>query len=195
MRRPGETALVRFIRFGKVWVAMPHTVVRDSAELVVLHLPLGTLGKWYTWDGATPIRGQADRDWGICDHVWHTYRILTLVRPGDGYGLELLWRTDETFAGWYVNLQEPLRRTQLGFDTDDLVLDIWVDPDGSWRWKDEDELEIAVELGRFTPAQLAEIRSVGESVLATPPWPTGWEDWRPDPSWPLPALPDGWDVV
>ena len=43
--------------------------------------------------------------------------------------------------GWYVNLQLPFRRTELGFETMDLVLDLIVDPDGSWRWKeDEDEL-------------------------------------------------------
>jgi hypothetical protein len=128
--------------------------------------------------------------------VWHSYRVLILVRPGDGFAFELLWRADDdTFAAWYVNLQEPLRRTALGFDTDDLVLDIWVEPDGSWEWKDEDELEVAVALGRFTAAQAAEIRSVGERVVAERPWPTGWEEWRPDPSWQLPRLPDGWDVV
>jgi hypothetical protein len=32
------------------------------------------------------------------------------------------------FAGWYVNLQESLRRTGSGFDTVDLVLDLVVAP-------------------------------------------------------------------
>ena len=27
------------------------------------------------------------------------------------------------------------------------------------------------------------------------PWPTGWEDAEPDPSWPAPELFDGWDVA
>jgi hypothetical protein len=31
------------------------------------------------------------------------------------------------------------------------------------------------------------------SVLAERPWPTGWEDWRPDPQWSPPSLPEGWD--
>jgi hypothetical protein len=22
-----------------------------------------------------------------------------------------------------------------------------------------------------------------------------WREWKPDPSWPIPALPDGWDVL
>ena len=35
----------------------------------------------------------------------------------------------------------------------------------------------------------------GGRVLEEWPFPTGWEDWRPDPSWPIPQLPDGWDRV
>jgi len=23
----------------------------------------------------------------------------------------------------------------------------------------------------------------------------GWEHWHPDPSWPVPILPDGWDII
>jgi hypothetical protein len=35
------------------------------------------------------------------------------------------------FGAWYVNLQEPFRRSRLGFDTQDLELDVVVSPDGS----------------------------------------------------------------
>ena len=62
------------------------------------------------------------------------------------------------------------------------------------RWKDEDELEAAVAAGRLTPAKAAVIRAEGERVLLEQPWPTGWEDVRPDPEWPAPQLFDGWDV-
>jgi predicted RNA-binding protein associated with RNAse of E/G family len=191
----GDSALLRFVRYGQVRRATPHLVVEDSAELVALYVPVGTLGKVAVWDGS-PIRGQADRDWALRDHVWDTYRVLRLIRPGDSHSLELFWE-DETraFAGWYVNLQEPLRRAPLGFDTDDLVLDIWVEPDGTWEWKDEDELEQAVRLGRFTSTEAGQIRAEGERVLRERPWPTGWEDWRPDPEWPLPTLPERWNEL
>jgi hypothetical protein len=33
-----------------------------------------------------------------------------------------------------------LRRTRLGFDTRDQALDVVVEPDGTWQWKDEDQL-------------------------------------------------------
>jgi hypothetical protein len=39
-----------------------------------------------------------------------------------------------------------------------------------------------------------EIRTKAARILAAPPWPTGWEDWQPQPGWQLPLLPPGWDV-
>jgi uncharacterized protein len=187
---PGDVALVRFIRYGQVRRATPHIVVADDGELAVLYVPLGAPGKAAVGDGS-PIRGQADRRWALRDHVWDRFRVLRLFRP-----IELFWDGDtDEFAFWYVNIQEPVRRTTLGFDTDDLVLDLWIEPDGSWRWKDEDELDEAVRLGRFEAVEAAEIRAEGERVLAAWPFPTGWEDWRPDASWQLPQLPPGWDEV
>jgi len=191
----GDIALLRFVRFGKVRKAFPHIVVEDSPELVASYLPVGTPTKAPVSEGR-PIRGQADRDWELCDDRWHTVNELALVRWGTGHQVELLWDPETwAFKGWYVNIQEPLRRSSLGFDTDDLALDIWVEPDGSWRWKDEDELDALVEAGRFTPEEAGEIRAEGERVVAARPWPTGWEDWRPDPAWRIPQLPHGWDAV
>jgi hypothetical protein len=99
------------------------------------------------------------------------------------------------FLCCYVNLQEPLRPSPVGFDTRDQALDLVIDPDGSWRWKDEDHFAQAVERGRFTADEAAAIRAEGERVVAAWPFPTGWEGWMPDPRWPRPGLPDGWDAV
>jgi uncharacterized protein DUF402 len=188
-------AVLRFVRYGQVRRASPHFVVRDDGELVALHIPVGAGAKTAVW-GDSPIRGQADRTWTLRDLTWHSYRVLRLIRWGAGHSVELFFHGhNDSFAGWYVNLQEPLRRSPVGFDTDDLVLDIWIEPDGSWEWKDDDELELAVELGRFTPAEAEAIRAEGERVIAARPWPTGWEAWRPDPRWKLPELPAGWDLV
>ena len=47
-----------------------------------------------------------------------------------------------------MNLQEPLQRTQLGFDTFDHDLDVVVVPMAPpGAWKDEDELVEAIRLG------------------------------------------------
>jgi len=75
-----------------------------------------------------------------------------------------------------------------------------IDPDLSWRWKDEEELEEAVRLGLLTRQAADGIRAEGERVIArlearNPPFCDGWERWRPDPAWPIPQLPVGWDVT
>ena len=195
--RPGDVVVYRLIRYGKIRYALPHVVVQDSEDLVALYVPVGAVGKAPSNDGR-PARGQADRDWELRDHVWHSNGMLRLLRPGEPYGLELHWRDeDAAFIGWYVNLQEPIRRTNRGFDTDDLVLDIVIEPDGAWTWKDEDELAEVVALGRFDADEAAEIRQFGERVIEQLDRliPTGWEGWRPDPSWPTPALGAGWDEL
>lgn len=131
-------------------------------------------------------------------HVWQTHRVLWLIRFGDAHSLNLFWNDEtEEFVGWYVNLQAPLTETPLGFDTTDWALDVWVEPDASWWWKDEEDFAELRALGAVTDAEAAAIRAEGERVIAELParLPTGWEDWRPDPSWSPPALPARWDRV
>jgi hypothetical protein len=89
------------------------------------------------------------------------------------YGIEGLFR------GWYVNLQSPPRRTSYGIDICDLALDIVARPDCSWYWKDEDELQMAVDSRACTPEFAGQIRRAGEEVVAmissrTPPFDDTW---------------------
>jgi hypothetical protein len=83
----------------------------------------------------------------------------------------------------------------VGFDYLDLELDVRIEPSGSWRLEDEDELEEAQRLGVLDAAEADEVRAEAQRVIERWPFPTGWEDWRPDVSWGVPALPAGWDVV
>ena len=117
---------------------------------------------------------------------------LCIGRPGRAHSIYLFVDRDDAFEHWYVNFEEPLRRALIGFDTFDHKLDLIVLPDGTYRWKDEDELEQAAALGIV---DAAEVWAEAERVLEEWPFPTGWEDWRPDPAWPIPQLPDGWDRV
>jgi predicted RNA-binding protein associated with RNAse of E/G family len=123
--------------------------------------------------------------------VWHTNRVLWHVPFGEPYALGHLWdHASHRFLDYYVNLQDPLRRSADGFDSLDHVLDV-VAADSTWRWKDEDEFADAVHLGLFSAAEAEAIRGAGERVIGrlAELLPTGWEDWRPDPAWPLPGLP------
>jgi hypothetical protein len=56
-------------------------------------------------------------------------------------------------------------------------------------------LEEAVRRGVFSAGRAAEIRANAERLLADPPWPTGWENWQPDPGWQAPSLPPGYDSL
>jgi predicted RNA-binding protein associated with RNAse of E/G family len=100
------------------------------------------------------------------------------------------------FRGWYVNLEIPLGRTELGTDRIDGALDVTVDPHRRWQWKDEDEAAAAVEAGRLGAEQLARLRAEGERLIGLAeagafPFDGTWCDFRPDPGWPAPALPPG----
>jgi long-chain acyl-CoA synthetase len=103
-------------------------------------------------------------------HVWTSNRVLQIARFGAQHSLSLFWddAADE-FVGWYVNLQVPLERSPLGFDTLDRALDVWIDPDGSWRWKDENDLAACVALELISADEAAEIRAEGERVIAALP--------------------------
>lgn len=82
----------------------------------------------------------------------------------------------------------------------DQVLDIEISQDMKrWRWKDEDELAEAQTLGLISDERAGELRAEGEVVIENmearkPPFDEAWDNWRPDPSWPIPELPKGWDI-
>ena len=80
------------------------------------------------------------------------------------------------------------------------MLDVWVTPDHTCHRKDEDELAAAVAQGVLSPEDAAWITrhadSAEEAVASwQSPFSDGWEDWRPDPGWLMPPLPEGvsWD--
>jgi hypothetical protein len=188
--------LLRSIWNGRVRFALAHTVIEDDGHRIAACVRPGHgyahvgrdgngryLDRWVTDDPAVP-------------DSWARTRVLWLIERGPAHSLGLFWDdATDAFLGWYVQLQAPVAPSRFGFDATDHALDVWVNPDGSWEWKDEVDLADAIELGVFDEAKAAAIRAEGERVVAAAPWPTGWEDWRPDPSWAVPSLPHGWDRV
>jgi protein associated with RNAse G/E len=101
---------------------------------------------------------------------------------------------------WYINLEYPLTRTDTGFDYTDMLLDILVEPDlKNWRWKDADEFQEAVDIGLISSQEAKMFRAEGEKALkllqSGKSVFNAWEHWHPDPSWLVPVLPDGWDII
>lgn len=196
----GESVLLRYLHSGRVSRVFPMTLVHEDESSTQLFIRSGTpIRTRCGVDGAPiprelPYARRFALPWMLGDGLWSGHHVLMLTPAGAAHSFWPHWDTAWTFGGWYVNLQEPLRRSRFGFDTADHVLDVVVEPDlSSWRWKDEEELREAVAVGRFTTAQAAELYREGERALAAleaRAWPFGrnWASWRPDPAWPEPAL-------
>ncbi len=198
-RKPGQQIDVAFMLVDEPFLVMPVTVVSDGPDRIMHFLANGTRYlRRVAVDGSPPPRVIPAGDIGTVETrmtvaTWRGSHRLVVTRPGQPYAVFLKWTPQWIFREWYVNLQEPLRRTERGFETRDQFLDIQVAPDRSWRWKDEDELELAVELGRLTRDQADAIREEGERVIPAIeagifPFDESLIDWRPEPEWPIPRL-------
>jgi hypothetical protein len=184
-------ALLREVWFGRVWRVNATWVVEERPDRIVLHSPPGAAARFPVDAEGREVRIPA-RDGAPYAERRGERHALRLYRPGARHSVWIFWNDDGSVAYWYVNFEQPSRRTALGFDYRDDKLDLLVYPDGALRWKDEDELAEAAARGLVDEAA---VRVEAERVLADPPWPTGWEGWRPQPLQPAPELPAGWDVV
>ncbi|HEU0305098.1 MAG TPA: DUF402 domain-containing protein [Gaiellaceae bacterium] len=180
----GDVVCLRQVWRERVWQAHAWYVVDDPG---VLFAPVGA----EAWFPDHPIPRD---DWVLRRSPFQSH-LLRLVHPGDGHSTLLEWDATWTFVEWYVNFERQQQPTPLGFDYVDRALDLVCYPDGRWELLDEDELQEALERGVLTAADAAEARADAERIVADWPFPTGWEDWRPDPEWPAPTLPEGWDRV
>ena len=182
------------------------TLVRDDGEQIVLWFPKGTPWKAPSTPPSRPrAPTRAERlatsaalgDWIFTDSNWPV-DTLVLMPARQWHEVRVSWLEDGSHWGWYVNLQAPYRRTQCGFETMDLMLDVIVNPDRSWYLKDEDELETFVAHGVFDRALADDVRAEAVRVAERaqrnePPFNEPWPEWRPDRSWGVPTLPAGWD--
>ena len=174
---------------GRVWRIVPARLVAELDGTFVLWHPEGA-PFWRPFAGGRELRIPGDEEWTL-EARPAANESLVLFRPGARHSLWLMWRGG-VFEHWYVNFERESARRGACFDMVDEKLDLVVAPGGRVRLKDEDELAEAARRGYLNEA---DVRRELERVLADPPWPTGWEEWRPDPSWPAPALPAGWDAV
>jgi hypothetical protein len=201
--QPGDAVVWRSRLYGRVGYVLPANVVVDTPAFTVLYQAPGSVCKRAAGHRGGPHgRNLIAAAWDGAheDRVWPGPPTLRLHRHGSAYAIIRRWNpAAECAEGWYLNLEAPWRRTPLGFDSEDLTLDITVADDrSSWAWKDADELAWQVEAGRYTPAQAAAIWDAGRQAIAeleAKAWPftVDWAAWRPDPSWPIPTAPTGWN--
>jgi hypothetical protein len=197
---PGTTVAIRELWDGRVWYARPATVVRDEPNVTMLLVPPQVIAKEPVGLEGDPLRIPT-ADWTLRDVERADNWNLSFAFPDTPYAVILGYGAGGDLNEYYVNLQTPLARSTTGFDLVEHILDVTIPPDRStWAWKDEDELEEAIEGGLFTEEDAAWFRYWGERavehiLLREPPFDEDWASWRPDPAWPAPELPAGWDLV
>ena len=194
----GDWVVRREVLANGPWLGMLVKIIEDSPEHLISYVPEGSpfdfpKGDWPTPDGKHPW---LDRD------SWQGHGCLMIQRPEDTYAVWHFWHGPEReFSCWYVNIQEPFRRTAIGYDTQDLELDLVVYPDGTWELKDDELMDQRVQEGRWSAERVAQIREEGAKIAARLNnaerwWPLEWRDWTPDPAWVVPTeLPGGWAAL
>jgi hypothetical protein len=192
--QPGDVIVHREVWRGVPWLASPVIVVEDAPGLLATYMPEemplafppSADGRPHPWAGK---------------ERWTGHGVLVLRRPGEAYSVWHFWDgPSRRFAGWYLNIEEPHRRTAVGYDTQDLELDVWIPAGEPWRFKDEECLEQRVREGRYTEAQVTAARRVGGELGAMLDrgerwWDDGWASFVPEPGWRAPAFPEGWEAT
>ncbi|MGW1462806.1 cytidylyl-2-hydroxypropylphosphonate hydrolase [Streptomyces sp. NPDC002308] len=184
-------------------ICRPVTVVQDTEDLLAVWMAPGTECVRPVLANGTEVHTEplatrytvprtTDR------YTWWGMGVLKLARPGEPWSVWLFWDRGWVFRNWYVNFEEPLTRWSSGVDSEDHFLDISVNPDRSWKWLDEDEFAQAQRVGLMDAGTAERVRRAGRAAVSVieawgAPFRDGWEHWRPDPAWPVPALPDDWD--
>jgi hypothetical protein len=206
----GDTAVLRGIINQKVWLAQSVIVLKDTIEETVLLLMPGArcaypegYWRWKQGDTSQGTRWQDVKQnaWKLRQFGWLNNRFLIFLAPGKYYAVYAIWRqAKDEFQGYYIDFQLPYTRTLIGFDSYDLELDIVIDPQFRWSWKDEQEYHEGIQAGVIKNCW---VEAIGRSKLEALariegrqyPLDGSWLDWRPDPSWIPPALPENWMTV
>ncbi|MFF8943564.1 hypothetical protein ACF1A5_15115 [Streptomyces sp. NPDC014864] len=108
---PGQVIARREMLDGREWLLYPVRVVADEGDLLAVYLAEGTPLTFGTGEfrwGPHP--------WSELDPFWQSDGVLQIQRSAAAYAVWPRWKGN-TFDGWYVNFQQPMRRTEHGFDT------------------------------------------------------------------------------
>ncbi len=200
-----QTILRRDVhRDGRIGAVETARVVRDDDRGLLTWTACGSECMFRTTLGGQSIRKMSvhERDRTptmLMPRTWDGTNVLILTEPDRDHSVWWFFDLSGVFEGWYVNLESPGRRWAGGMDITDHALDIWVEPDLTWSWKDEDELAERIDHPSYwTSAEAAAIRAAGERLIPTIesgryPFDGQLIDFHPDPAWKPTVLPPNWD--
>jgi hypothetical protein len=204
----GDTVLLRGVYNGNPTYAQSMRVIKDTPEETALLIwpgaecaaPNGYIhhahdSHWNRWAETLSNALQLEK------FIWHTNRFLILLEPEKFYCTIYIWEAaSDKFMCYYINFQLPFRRTRLGFDTLDLDLDMVIQVSFEWEWKDLDEYQNGIRAGGIQSDWVREIDHAKKEVFTRLekrlyPLNASWLNWRPNPKWVAPALPENWGEV
>lgn len=209
-REPGSVVVLEEHWRGRLWSAIPHRYVGGDATTVITHVAYGTTGVFASSVGLPAAHGLTTGEGKIRALATLEYRVLELPATptsclyffvaGRCSRVNLSWDEAGVLTGWYVNFAVPPVPTPDGIESMDLVLDLFVFPDGSWAWKDRDDFERAVDDGVLEPELPALFETEAQRVLAehaagqgafNPRWIEWQPPWQHPPQVPAPFRPGG----
>ncbi|MFG3689581.1 hypothetical protein [Micromonospora sp. NPDC047740] len=116
--------------------------------------------------GKAGIPNMACGKWALSRWTWQDNLMLAWYGLDTDFSVRLYRPIAGGAVQWGVDFEQPVRETPIGFDTFDLLLDITLDQDLNWRWKDCDEYERARRLGVITDADHARVERARDRAVA-----------------------------
>ena len=183
----GRTVAIREVCAGKVWTSRPVVVIEDSADQFVSYLRPGTMIDYPVGaeHGEDTFAKWMSGEWSLAPREFRAPGMLRIAPVGAAYEVFGFVTDEAGIISWYVNFERPLVRTAYGFETLDETLDLIVAADlTAWERRDEDELELATEMGVYSVEQAARIVQTCSEVEAAlergeAPWSQRWCGWTP----------------
>jgi protein associated with RNAse G/E len=206
MWKSGEVVAWRGIFRERIWHVQPTIVVKDSPSELLLTLLPGTeciTEEHYPQGKKSESRRWffVDREWNLATYTWRTNRLLLRLEPQKFYSTIFFWDdASGEFRCYYINFQTPFQRKHLSVDTLDLDLDLIIQPDFRFEWKDVDDYKKVIEYHVISPEWIQGIERDTAEVFERVnnrryPFDGSWLDWTPEPAWVPPSLPEGWDRI
>jgi protein associated with RNAse G/E len=206
MWSPGDVIAWRGIFRKRVWHVQPTILVKDSPAETVLTLIPGTecIAEESYPKGKKHGKRRwcfLNEDWKLEKYTWQTNRLLLIFEPEKYYSIILFWNhASGEFLCYYINFQLPFQRNDCALDTLDLDLDLIINPDFTYAWKDVEDYQKAMDHGLIAREWTQAIENSKPEIFEKLekrqyPFDGSWLDWMPDPNWSPPKLPKNWDKV
>ena len=207
--QPNRDIVIRAVINQRIWFAQSAQVVKDDINETVLWTAQNSqLAAPENYINGTNYVGNSrwieakQNAWKLKITFWKKSNVLTIRNPQDFFSVKLFWDAKtNNFWGYYVNFELPYVRNNCGFNTLDLDLDIQVDKDLRWNYKDVEDYQKGIVLGGIKKEWASEIEASKNGIIEkieTGQYPFNgvWQNWKPDKAKQrASSFINGWDQV